>query len=529
MSSDRARPILTRRQSKLLQQQQATPSVKPTETEQSSSSDELNQSVNRQEAEMSQFTRAMYADGIKKANDKAKNEDFENLSVIEIEDLIGLLETDFNALRNEHSALLKQAKDVDEANTHGAFYNDKEELYLETRKLFRKRLEELKPKPKQSNTQAQAEAGTMKLELKNAEIPNTWGTFDGSYSAWPSFRDRFVAVHNNADVTVARKLDLLSKALVGKATLDTSKLSTTDAQYAVVWERLVDRYEDEYRVVHELVQKVLGMRKLSSPSCHGIRQILDTMRDCLGQLEGYFDTTSWDPLLVFHVIDLLDTDTQREWERVREKKPKKSNAGTQVNEQQDTEATDAEAAAKKMNADIPSWQILEAFLEQQAKFLALSEDQRGAHGSDSRDSSRTREQGTSHANRQANRRLPASERDPCANCNGPHPIHKCKHWLEETNLAGKNHIIFQKNLCHICLKPNHNDFFCYRDKNGKPIEAKPCPRCPGRKYHNSTICPTGEAERQTAALSAQAVPSNNDRQSSQSRQSSSSSNSVKRD
>lgn len=47
---------------------------------------------------------------------------------------------------------------------------------------------------------------------------------------------------------------------------------------AVVW---VDRYEDEYRVLHEL----------------------DTMRGCLGQLEDYFDTTPWDPLLVFHVID----------------------------------------------------------------------------------------------------------------------------------------------------------------------------------------------------------------------------------
>ena len=151
----------------------------------------------------------------------------------------------------------------------------------------------------------------MKLELKNAEISNTWGTFDGSYSAWPSFRDRFAAVHNNSDVTVARKLDLLSKALIGKAALDTSKLSTTDAQYAVVWERLVDRYEDEYRVVHELVQKILGMRKLSSPSCHGIRQILDTMRDCLGQLEGYFNMTTWDPLLVFHVIDLLDTKPKK--------------------------------------------------------------------------------------------------------------------------------------------------------------------------------------------------------------------------
>lgn len=80
------------------------------------------------------------------------------------------------------------------------------------------------------------------------------------------------------------------------------------------------------------------------------------MRDCFGQLEGYFDK-----LLGTHYLCSVSLMTAFT--------PKKSNAGTQAIEQQATE-----------------WS-----------------------------------QSNQQANRQTNRRVPASERDPCVNSNEPHP------------------------------------------------------------------------------------------------------------
>lgn len=479
-----------RRSSRLLQQQQQHQQANL------SSLSEVNQSEQQKE-KMSQFKRGMYVKNLEKANKKAKEDEFKDMSIIEIEDLLKLLETDFNAFRHEQGELLDKAADLDEANSHNEFYDKHEEVYLETRKIFRKRIEELKQKqasPKASNNQK-----PMQLELKNAEIPNTWGTFDGHYAAWPSFRDRFKTVHDDAGLPVARKFDFLTKALVGQAKIDTRNLSVNDATYADVWQRLVNRYEDDYRVVHELVQKVLSMRKLSAPSCVGLRRILDTMRDCLSQLETYCDIKSWDPLLVFHVIDLLDTETQREWERIREKKSK-NEAHTNEIQAADAEGLDAETVPMKRYAEIPSWRTLEAFLEQQAKFLALNDDQRGAQGGVSIGSGRTRAYSGGQADQQVARKAPKAEKSPCALCSGNHPIWKCNDWFTKVNLAGKRQVIHDKNLCHVCLKPNHNDLMCYRDKDGHKVKAQPCPRCPGMLYHNSTICPTSEAERQEKAL-----------------------------
>lgn len=71
------------------------------------------------------------------------------------------------------------------------------------------------------------------------------------------------------------------------------------------------------------------------------------------------------------------------------------------------------------------------------------------------------------------------------------------------NLAGRHQYMNEKNLCHSCLRPNHNDLFCYVNKDGTPKKALPCPRCKNGKYHNSTLCPTNEAEKQAQALNAQ--------------------------
>ena len=132
--------------------------------------------------------------------------------------------------------------------------------------------------------------------------------------------------------------------------------------------------------------------------------------------------------------------------------------------------------------------------------MALNDDRRGAQGGVSLGSSKTRAYSGNQADQQVTRKTPKAEKAPCALCGGNHPIWKCSDWFNKVNLAGKRQMIHDKNLCHVCLRSNHGDLMCYRDKDGKKVKAQPCPRCPGTQYHNSTICPTGEAERQEKAL-----------------------------
>lgn len=490
--------ILTRRQSKAIQQQlqqqqlQATPSKASVQTSQQ-----------KQTKAMSQFTRSMHVGHLRKRHTKAREPGFVSWSKIDVENQLKVLEDDWKAFRAEHEELVKQAKDQAEADAHDALYDTTENLYLEARGIFCTRISELMPKPAEERALQQ---NKIQLEIPNAEIPNTWGTFAGSYSAWPSFRDRFKTVHDDPGLSTARKFDYLEKALQGPAANIRGNLDTTDANYTLVWNRLRERYEDDYRVVHELVQKILAMQQLRSPSCIGLRRIQDNMRDCLGRLQTYYDIQAWDPLLVFHVIDLLDSETRREWERFREKEAQ--NAQSMQADDQQTEAIGGieEPQQAKRNAKVPTWEAMDRFLEQQAKYLAHMEDQEGANAVVPQNANAQRDSSSSRVSHQSRAPVPYANKI-CAFCQGPHPIFKCDQWYKETNLAGRRRFIEEKNLCHMCLKPNHGDFFCYRDKKGNPKKAEPCPRCPNQLYHNSALCPTGEAERNTAALASFVGPS----------------------
>lgn len=64
------------------------------------------------------------------------------------------------------------------------------------------------------------------------------------------------------------------------------------------------------------------------------------------------------------------------------------------------------------------------------------------------------------------------------------------------SLNGRKDYIIANNLCYRCMRNEHGSSECNPTKKGEP-----CPRCPQRRFHNSLLCPTKEAEVQTALLS----------------------------
>lgn len=460
-----------------------------------------------QNNKMSINKRAIYARNLDNAHKAAHDIIFTNWSIFEVEDHLTMLEQDWEAFKKEHEKVIEATVDPAELENQAKEYDKAQQAYKPTRSLCRTRIAVLTPK--QQIIQHQP-AERIKLEMPHAEIPNTWGTFSGGYTAWKSFRDCFKVIHEDENSAPSRKCHYLSEALKGEAAGARGELGITEQTYQLIWQRLEERYEDDYKIVEELVGKLLSMPKLTQPSCSGLRRILDVMRDALGQLKDYFDITQWDPLLVFLVLSLIDNDTRGEWEKNRSKPQKKSQPNEQAPDQAagtDQMAIDSEQQPSKRKSYLPSWADLEKFIEQQAKYIAHLDERHGARSHNRNTGpSRERSKSSNPAQQQPNtgqRNQLRNQRTPCLLCNGPHPIFKCEIWLKEMNLAGRIQYMNEHNLCHMCLRPNHNDFLCYTNPDGTPKEAVPCPRCPNRKFHNSTLCPSHEADKRTMALNAQ--------------------------
>lgn len=306
------------------------------------------------------------------------------------------------------------------------------------------------------------------------------------------------------NVPATSKFPLLQAALRGKASQAIGKLDNTEGNYEIVWSRLHQLFDDSYLIVQALILKLLELPKQTQATNNGLRVILDTMHDCLGQLNSYFDTKKWDPLLVILAADRLDSETLRMWETHRLRRKEEENAN-------EPQAENAVAAAEehKRKCNIPSWDEMATFLEQQAKIMVAQEAR--ASSSHSRENSRNRQEsnrGRSEnftrtiVNSSASRQPKQYQSAPCPICvnKQDHALTKCRIWKHEMTLARREAYITEKNLCHVCLNPNHgSDLDCYA-----PQETLPCPKCPNRVFHNSTICPTAEAIRRAKALNKKA-------------------------
>ncbi|XP_055296046.1 uncharacterized protein LOC129565314 isoform X2 [Sitodiplosis mosellana] len=524
MSSDAPGRILTRRQSKLSQQVQS--SELPKTPRKSKRGNTLARST------MSTNQRQIYSDAIVGINEQVIDTDqLNNMNSFNLEDTLSMLEMEWSSFRNEHSNVVGSITNADQLAQQAAEYKKVSKLYLTSRSAIRARLEAIKPKVPTEQMDVSKIQVTVK-QKENVDIPITWGHFEDDCLEWPIFRDGFKFIHEDPEMPPARKFYHLQRSLRGEAARIRGKLGMTDTNYQIVWDRLVERYEDDYLIVNTLITKMLTMKPLQKASSHALRCILDTMRDCLGRLEDYFDTKTWGPMLVCKVLGVLDKETKKEWEKLRptlkeEDEATEAAVGQEIGEQ-----------AKRKNC-IPSWKQLEQFLEKQAKFLGHAESSNNAGNAScqsSRDTSasrntahhqrsqasgyehqRSQASGYEHQRPQAGGHDRAPKRNAqsgqkaeprmapdgsCLLCRGPHYIYKCDKWLNEMNLIGRQEFMRANNLCPSCLRPNHGENDCFPPKRNRP-----CPQCPERRFHNSTLCPTGDKFRNAAINQASAGPS----------------------
>ncbi|XP_055714339.1 uncharacterized protein LOC129808582 [Phlebotomus papatasi] len=118
-------------------------------------------------------------------------------------------------------------------------------------------------------------------------------TFDGKFSKWISFRDRFMAsVSEYPGITDVQKLDYLQSALKGDAAAAICNLSVTDNNFEVAWQILKTKFEKKNEIVMEHVRTFFAMPKITPSNPNAIHEITNTLLECTMALDAMLDSES---------------------------------------------------------------------------------------------------------------------------------------------------------------------------------------------------------------------------------------------
>lgn len=271
-----------------------------------------------------------------------------------------------------------------------------------------------------------------------------------------------------------RKFQYLLASVAGDAKGAIGSLRLTASNYDNAWKRLCNIYEDDYQAVQQLINELLKMPMLKHPSSQTLRKMVDLVHNSLAQLENFVPTKEWDPVIVFLVISRLDYRTHQAWQTHRTQKLCES--------------------ADQVGKLIPSWQQLEAFLDSHGRTLLhasmCSNDDNAIAANKNKKHQNT---GQGHQSSAVSRRTEAKPWPMCRLCNVQHAMFRCSKFTNMTLKARLEHLA-KSQICTGCLHEAHPSEEC---------PQRPCLKCQDGKVHNSVVCPTREAEKQTALLASE--------------------------
>ncbi|XP_073956369.1 uncharacterized protein [Choristoneura fumiferana] len=272
-------------------------------------------------------------------------------------------------------------------------------------------------------------------KLPRIQIP----TFTGTYEQWPTFQDLFTSiVHNNASLSNVQKLHYLKTSISGEAEAILKHVQVTENNYMQAWDILKKRYGNKRIIVNSILKRLFMQKKLNSQSASQLKSLLDNTTECLNSLKNLqISTDSWDPIIIFLVVQKLDSESHKDWE---------------------------EYAHKDNSEELPTWSDFIKFLEAKFRTLELIT----ASSSAPRERATFKERTFHVAN--------TSNEKSCLMCKDNHTLSHCKDF---TKMLPTDRCEYVKNnkLCFNCLAPGHGVFKCR-----VPLSCRIC-----RKRHHSLV------------------------------------------
>lgn len=256
------------------------------------------------------------------------------------------------------------------------------------------------------------------FRLPQISIP----TFSGGYESWTAFHDMFVSlIHSNGSLTNVQKLHYLKCNLSGQAANLLRHTPVTNDNYDIAWQLLQNRFANKKSLVDAQLKVLINQPSHVSETASTIRELIDRTQESLNALQALeIDTTTWDPLLMFIIVQKLSKDTHQAWE-----------------------------SSQQGIAQLPAFAVFITFLENRFRMLETLDDRNAASVRPSPNAlAKTSRHIKSHAT------VAASPIKPCPLCSENHYLRMCTAFLQ-SSVADRRNIAKQKRICFNCLVHGH--------------------------------------------------------------------------
>lgn len=396
--------------------------------------------------------RNFYKEKISKiGKDINDEESFKNFSVYELNELWAVLSATHDKFEIKCLALSYDDElDSDEQEQIDQENASVDQLCIKIKAKICERIDQIKSgvmedskaeKIKDPESEKALESG------KKCEVKNNWGMFDGKFGAFSKFYENFIsAMGKLSDLPDEKKLNLLSQALHGEA-----KYAIANSTYEQAMANLNGIYGSSYRQIQYHMHKLVNVKPVLVASANNLQVFYDEITECEQQIKRCLPES--DHVLTFLLIEKLDKETSRAWERHRL-----------------CLAEEASSISREKGNHLPSFDNFKAFLKSEI-IMWLGEESKTCSETNKWDV---------EAFGQNKKSVPSFLQ--CKLCEGIHPVYKCL-VFKAMKLGEKEELVLKNNWCVKCLQPAH------LGKCRDDLSNNACPKCAPTTFHNSILCP----------------------------------------
>lgn len=201
------------------------------------------------------------------------------------------------------------------------FYTSVTKMYLRLVAKIENRIQELS-KEVQSRMQPQANSTMNNTDQHVVRVETNRrpqiGKFSGKSADWPGFRDVFLAEVDRKDYEPVMKLIYLREACVDKAARILGTWQLTAANYKLAWESMLHAFDDDYQVLHGILDDMYNVKPAEHESNDDLQEILNVLNNSRRQLHAMATPQVLEEQLFIHYATRrMAPSTQDAWEQYR--------------------------------------------------------------------------------------------------------------------------------------------------------------------------------------------------------------------
>ncbi|XP_044742314.1 uncharacterized protein LOC123304708, partial [Chrysoperla carnea] len=276
-------------------------------------------------------------------------------------------------------------------------------------------------KSEQVNESVKSIGDIVSPRLPKITIPS----FDGNPLRWPIFYATFKSlVHENIKLDSISKLHYLLGSLTHNALALCSGVPPTPENYSIMWDSLIDKYEDSRQIAFMYLDQILKFKPFLVESGQNLNLFVEKFDSAVNALKEVKVGELSDFILMTIALQKLDVHTQKLFEQ---------------------------SLAKGV---IPTYNELSIFIKTQAKILSRTSG--SANSSKQANSKAVMHSFAISADSNSSDVMSNNtyEKLICPKCKGNHKLFKCHKFMSLTPTE-RVHVVKAHNLCFNCLHSNH--------------------------------------------------------------------------